>query len=96
VGGLSGDITYDHHKFSDITIMWYHIMVISCEDTWYHLCYHVWYWFYRSLGHVISSKKHDFIGYIMQKSQYHMTQRTVKSMSHMISYMISCMISHII
>jgi hypothetical protein len=21
VGGLSGDITYDHHKFSDITIM---------------------------------------------------------------------------
>ena len=70
--------------------MWYHIMVMSGRITWHHICYHVWYGFIHSLGHVISSKWHDVIWYIMEKSQYHMTQRMGKIISHMTSYMMSC------
>jgi hypothetical protein len=52
----TGDITYDIIKFNDITIMWYHIMVISGKITWHHIWCHVWYGFTLSLGHVISWK----------------------------------------
>ena len=57
---------------------------------WYHIWYHVWYGFTHSLGHVILRFFHDILYDIMLFWRYHMTQRTGKTISHMITYVISC------
>ena len=71
------------------TILWYHTHLYDII-LWYHIWYHMWYWFTRFLGHVISSIFHDITHDIMPFSLHHMTQETGKSISHMISYVISC------
>ncbi len=62
--------------------MWYH--------TWYHIWYHVQYGFTHSLGHVILRFFHDIPYDNMLFWLYHMTQRMGKTISHMITYVISC------
>ena len=70
-------------------LIWYHN--ISCDITiWYHIWYHVWYGFTHSLGHVILRFFHDILYDIMLFWRYHMTQRMYKTISHMITYVISC------
>jgi hypothetical protein len=77
-----------YHKWYN-RLMWYHN--ISCDiTTWYHIWYHVWYGFTHSLGHVILRFFHDILYDIMLFWRYHMTQRMGKTISHMITYVISC------